>query len=59
VERHRGTAAVGMLHDDVASTLPNLDEPMSSQDSDDLPSREGGEPGTHSATRILAVPTSA
>jgi hypothetical protein len=59
VEWHRGTAAVGMLHYDVASALSNLDEPMFSQDSDDLPPGEGGEPGTHTATRILAVPTSA
>ena len=59
VQRHRGTAAVRMFHDDVATALPNLNKPVLAQDDDHLPSREGGEPGTHTATRILAVPTSA
>lgn len=59
VQRHRGTPAVGVLHDDVASALPDLNEPLPFQDGDHLPSREGGKPGTHTETRILAVPTSA
>lgn len=55
-DRHR--AAVLVTQDDMAAALPNLHETMIMKHGEDLSGGEDPRAGTHTAIRIVLIPTS-